>query len=131
MNLVYSDSQGNVFDHPDFLALGRNAEMITEILEEELIPLPEGSTLVSLPFTRPVGIDAATGDMKLVEGDYHAVGALLPQGFTRLLLPGYVKSDKTKALPLFGYTAVVWKDDGFYVAARLTDNPYLLESGSL
>ncbi|NOU63278.1 radical SAM protein [Paenibacillus sp. LMG 31461] len=124
MNLVYSDSQGNVFDHPDYFALGRNAEMITEILDEELIPLPEGSTLVSLPFTRPVGIDAATGEMKLVEGDYHAVGALLPQGFTRLLLPGYVKSDKTKALPLFGYTAVVWKEDGFYVAARLTDNPY-------
>ncbi|MEW9699221.1 radical SAM protein [Paenibacillus sp. SI8] len=124
MNLVYSDPQGNVFDHPDYLALGRNAEMITEILEEELIPLPEGATLVSLPFTRPVGIDAETGDMKLVEGDYHAVGALLPQGFTRLLLPGYVKSDKTKVLPLFGYTAVVWKEDGFYVAARQSDNPY-------
>ncbi|NEW07600.1 radical SAM protein [Paenibacillus sp. SYP-B3998] len=124
MNLVYSDSQGNVFDHPDFLALGRNAEMITEILEEELIPLPEGATLVSLPFTRPVGIDAKTGDMKLVEGDYHAVGALLPQGFTRLLLPGYIKADKSKLLPLFGYTAVVWKENGFYVAARQTDNPY-------
>ncbi|MBD0381934.1 radical SAM protein [Paenibacillus sedimenti] len=124
MNLVYADSQGNVFDHPDYLALGRNAEMITEILDEELIPLPEGATLVSLPFTRPVGIDAETGDMKLVEGDYHAVGALLPQGFTRLLLPGYVKSDKTKVLPLFGYTAVVWKEDAFYVAARQSDNPY-------
>lgn len=124
MNLVYADAQGNVFDHPDFLALGRNAEMITEILEEELIPLPEGATLVSLPFTRPVGMDAETGDMKLVEGDYHAVGALLPQGFTRLLLPGYIKADKTKALPLFGYTAVVWKDDGFYVAARQSDNPF-------
>jgi pyruvate-formate lyase-activating enzyme len=124
MNLVYSDSQGNVFDHPDYLALGRNAEMITEILEEELIPLPEGATLVSLPFTRPVGINAESGEMKLVDGNYHAVGALLPQGFTRLLLPGYVKSDKTKVLPLFGYTAVVWKEDGFYVAARQSDNPY-------
>lgn len=59
MNLVYADSQGNVFDHPDFLALGRNAEMITEILEDELIPLPEGATLVSLPFTRPVGTSRA------------------------------------------------------------------------
>ena len=33
--------------------------MIVEILEDELIPLPEGATLVSLPFTRPIGIDAA------------------------------------------------------------------------
>jgi len=124
MNLVYADTEGNVFDHPDYLALGRNAEMITEIMDDELIPLPEGATLVSLPFTRPVGIDVESGEMKLVEGDYHAVGALLPQGFTRLLLPGYIKSDKSKLLPLFGYTAVVWKEDGFYVAARQTDNPY-------
>jgi len=124
MNLVYADINGNVYDHPEFLSLGRNAEMITEILEDELIPLPEGATLVSLPFTRPVGIDAATGEMKLLEGEYHAVGALLPQGFTRLLLPGYIKRDKTQLLPLFGYTAVVWKEDGFYVAARQSDNPY-------
>ncbi|UJF33642.1 radical SAM protein [Paenibacillus hexagrammi] len=124
MNLVYADAQGQVYDHPEYFALGRNAEMITEIMEDELIPLPEGATLVSLPFTRPVGIDAETGEMKLVEGEYHAVGALLPQGFTRLLLPGYIKTDKTKALPLFGYTAVVWKDEGFYVAARQSDNPY-------
>jgi pyruvate-formate lyase-activating enzyme len=124
MNLVYSDLQGNVYDHPDYHSLGRNAEMITEIMEDELIPLPEGATLVSLPFTRPVGIHTQTGKMQLVEGDYHAVGALLPQGFTRLLLPGYVKSDKSQSLPLFGYTAVVWKNDGFYVAARQSDNPY-------
>jgi pyruvate-formate lyase-activating enzyme len=124
MNLVYADSEGNVFDHPDFYALGRNAEMITEIMEDELILLPEGATLVSLPHTRPVGIHAESGDMKLVEGDFYAVGALLPQGFTRLLLPGYVKSDKSQLLPLFGYTAVVWKDDGFYVAARQSDDPY-------
>jgi len=124
MNLVYADEQGNVYDHPDYFALGRNAEMIMEILEDELIPLPEGATLVSLPFTRPVGIDAATGEMKLVDGAYQAVGALLPQGFTRLLLPSYIKADKTQVLPLFGYTAVVWKDNGFYVAARQSDDPY-------
>jgi pyruvate-formate lyase-activating enzyme len=124
MNLVYADPDGNVFDHPDFYSLGRNAEMITEIMEDELIPLPEGATLVSLPHTRPVGIHAESGEMQLIEGDYHAVGALLPQGFTRLLLPGYVKSDKGKLLPLFGYTAVVWKEDGFYVAAKQTDDPY-------
>jgi pyruvate-formate lyase-activating enzyme len=124
MNLVYSDADGNVYDHPEYLALGRNAEMVTEILEEELIPLPEGATLVSLPYTRPVGMDAQTGEMKRLEGEYHAVGALLPQGFTRLLLPGYIKTDKSQALPLFGYTAVVWKDGEFYVAARQSDNPY-------
>lgn len=123
MNLVYAGADGQVYDHPDFLALGRSGEMVTEIMEEELIPLPEGATLVSLPDTRPIGIDRSTGEMKVVPGDVMAVGALLPQGFTRLLLPGYAKTDRTKALPLFGYSAVVWKDGGFYVAAEASDDP--------
>jgi pyruvate-formate lyase-activating enzyme len=124
MYLVYADKQGNVFEHSDMAGLGRSGDTITELLEDELIPLPEGATLVSLPHTRPVGIDPGTGTMKLLEGEYQAVGALLPQGYTRLYIPGYVKSDKSKLLPLFGYTAVVWKDGGFYAAAQLSDDPY-------
>jgi len=123
MNLVYADQQGNLFDHPDFVALGRSGDMIVEIMEDELIPLPEGATLVSLPFTKPIGIDSDTGEMRIVPGDVQAVGALMPQGFTRLCLPGYVKADKNEKLPLFGYTAVVWKEDGFYVAAEKSDEP--------
>lgn len=123
MNLVYADREGRVYDHPDWIALGRSGGMIVELFEEDLIPLPEGATLVSLPGTRPVGMNPATGGMQRLDGDVCAVGALLPQGYTRLYLPSYVKLDKTSKLPLFGYTAVVWKDGGFYVAARRTDNP--------
>lgn len=124
MRLVYADANGNVYDHPDCEALGRSGDMIVDLLEDELIPLPEGATLVSLPGTRAIYADPSTGDMKALQGEYTAVGALLPQGYTRLLLPAYVKADKTAVLPLFGYTAVVWKDDGFHVAARLSDDPY-------
>lgn len=124
MRLVYADKQGNVFDHPDCEALGRSGDMIVDILEDELIPLPEGATMVSLPCTRPVYSDPSTGDMRMLQGEFTAVGALLPQGYTRLLLPAYVKSDKAAVLPLFGYTAVVWKDNGFYVAAAQCDDPY-------
>ncbi|MCA0758291.1 radical SAM protein [Paenibacillus sp. N4] len=123
MNLVYADKQGNVYDHPDFIALARSGDMIVEIMEEELIPLPNGATLVSLPSTKPVGLDPDTGEMQVLPGDLQAVGALLPQGFTRLCLPGYVKADKNEKLPLFGYTAVVWKDGGFYVTAEQCDDP--------
>ncbi|EGL20002.1 MULTISPECIES: radical SAM protein [Paenibacillus] len=123
MNVVYADPSGNVFDHPDYEALGRSADQIVELLEEELIPLPEGATLVSLPHTRAVGINTETGEMEVLPGDFAAVGALLPQGFTRLMLPGYVKTDKEEKFPLFGYTAVVWKDGAFYVAAEQCDDP--------
>lgn len=123
MHLVYADAAGNVYDHPDYIGLGRGGDMITEMLEDELIPLPEGATLVSLPGTRPVAIDAETGEMVRLDEDVFAVGALLPQGFTRLLLPGYVKRPGSEPLPLFGYTAVVWKDGVFYAAARQSDDP--------
>ncbi|WP_168123092.1 radical SAM protein [Paenibacillus sp. HB172176] len=123
MNLVYADEHGNVFDHPDYVGLGRSGDMIVEIMEEELIPLPNGATLVSLPFTRPIGLNGKTGEMEVLKNGVQAVGALLPQGFTRLCLPGYVKSDKEQKLPLFGYTAVVWKDGEFFVTAEQCDDP--------
>lgn len=123
MNLVYADANGNVFDHPSLVGLGRSGDMIVEIMEEELIPLPNGATLVCLPFTRPVGLNPKTGEMQALQDGSQAVGALLPQGFTRLCLPGYVKADKNEKLPLFGYTAVVWKDGQFYVTAEQCDDP--------
>jgi len=123
MYLVYADEKGNVFDHPSLYGLARSGDMIVEILEDELIPLPDGATLVGLPNTRAIGMDPETGEMKPLPGDAQAVGALLPQGFTRLCLPGYVKTDKEYKLPLFGYSAVVWKDGRFYTTARLSDDP--------
>ncbi|QYR21571.1 radical SAM protein [Paenibacillus sp. sptzw28] len=123
MNLVYADQHGNLFDHPDWIGLGRSGDMVIELMEDELIPLPEGATLVGLPYTRPIGIHAASGEIRPLPGEVQAVGALLPQSFTRLCIPSYVKTDKTQKLPLFGYSAVVWKDDGFYVAAQKCDDP--------
>lgn len=123
MFLVYADEHGNVFDHPELMGLARSADMIVEILEDELIPLPDGATLVSLPCTRPIGLDPESGEMVAMPENVNAVGALLPQGYTRLCIPSYVKTNKEEKLPLFAYSAVVWKDDAFYVTAYKTDDP--------
>jgi pyruvate-formate lyase-activating enzyme len=123
MHLVYADEQDNVFDHSELYGIARSGNDLVELLDEELIPLPAGATLVGLPYTRPIGMDPVSGKMKLLPGNYQAVGALLPQGFTRYYVPGYSKTDKTQKFPLFGYTAVVWKDDRFYVAAGQSDDP--------
>ncbi|WP_047150758.1 radical SAM protein [Aneurinibacillus tyrosinisolvens] len=123
MYLVYADGKDQVYEHAELFGLGRSGDTLMEILEEELIPLPEGATLVSLPSCNPVGLNPETGEMIRLD-EFQAVGALLPQGFTRLMFPGYVKESKEEKLPLFGYTAVVWHNDGFYVAAEPTDEPY-------
>lgn len=123
--MVFADQSGNVYENEQRIALGRNGEFVTEVMDDELIPLPEGASLVSLPDTLPIGINPHTGAMERWDKQgAAAVGALLPQGYTRLLLPAYVKQDKSKRFPLFGYTAVVWKDGGFWVAAKKTDDPY-------
>src|ERR1700730_9648966 len=116
MNIVYADHSGKIYDDPEYMPLGRSADLLTDLLEDELIPLPEGATLVSLPGTSVIGVDRNTGETKRLPDSMCAVGALLPQGFTRLLLPAYVKHKDTEPFPLFGYTAVVWKDGQFYVA---------------
>jgi pyruvate-formate lyase-activating enzyme len=121
---VYADEKGNIFEDPTTIAMGRAADQLTDILEDELIPLPEGATLVSLPGTYAIGLDARTGEAKRLGEHVTAVGALLPQGYTRLLLPAYIKRKDANPFPLFGYTAVVWKDDQFYVAAKQSDDPY-------
>ncbi len=123
MFLVYADEQGNVYDHPELSGVARSGESLVELMEDELIPLPAGATLVGLPGTRAVGMNPETGEMQALPPGHQAVGALLPQGFTRLFVPGYLKQDKSQLFPLFGYTAVVWKDGGFYVAADPTDDP--------
>ncbi|HEU4963386.1 MAG TPA: radical SAM protein [Bacilli bacterium] len=123
MHLVYADKEGQIYDHPTLHAMGRDGEYLTDIYFEELIPLPEGATLVSLPNTRALGYDPENDKTIALPTEYTAVGALLPQGFTRLLLPAYAKHDDAEPFPLFGYTAVVWKDDNFWVAADPSDDP--------
>jgi pyruvate-formate lyase-activating enzyme len=122
--LLYANARGEVMNHERLLPSGRTGQFLTDVEDTEWIPLPDGATLTWLPGTRAVGIDAESGEFVQLDEGCYAVGALLPQSFTRLLLPGYIKrKDDQVTLPLFGYTAVAWTDDGFVVAAHQTDEP--------
>lgn len=123
MKLIFANELNEVFDDPEWGALGRSGSDITDVMPDEWIPLPEGATLVSLPDTRPVGINPSTGEMAVYPEKSYAVGALLPQGYTRLMVPSYIKTDPARVLPLFGYTAVAWHKGRFYAAALKTDEP--------
>jgi wyosine [tRNA(Phe)-imidazoG37] synthetase (radical SAM superfamily) len=68
-----------------------------------------------LPGRRPVGVEPSSGALRLlgevvVRGRRltpHAVGALLPPGYTRTFLPGEVKAEGP-LLPQWAYTAAAW-----------------------
>lgn len=112
--LLVSDPSGQVFEHPYLLATVRSGEAVLGPQEcvDRPIPLPTHGRLVQLPGRLPVGFNPETGDVELVNEVQlgrrsfvpTAVGALLPPGYTRTLLPGEVKASGP-VLPQWAYAA--------------------------
>lgn len=125
-HLLYADDQGQMFDH-QLIAVGRTGDHLVEIMDEDVSELPSGASLTLLPDSTPVGMDKQ-GNFKLLENlsnsntSARAVGALLPQGYTRTLLPAY-RRQTDSPLPLLGYAALAWRDGKIYVTAVRTDKP--------
>ncbi|CFX02499.1 Elongator protein 3/MiaB/NifB [Syntrophomonas zehnderi OL-4] len=124
---VYANPQGEVLEHPGMVMLGRSGMDWVVPEKEEMILLPKGASLVSIPAYLPVGLEGGehvnclerepgNGSSPVV-----AVAALLPQGFTRTLLPACVSPGKDEVLPLLGYAAVGLLNDELWVAAVQSD----------
>ena len=126
-HLLYADEQGRFFDHRKYLTVGRTGDRLVEILPEDMIKLPPGASLVMLPGRAPVGLDPQGSFSPLDKlpgsGRPAVVGALLPQGYTRTLLPAFRQAAGKPPLPLLGYAAVGWREGQVWVAAQRTDDP--------
>ena len=128
---VVADESGEVFEHPDLLIAGMNGMSVRHPDENELIPLPEGSRLFTLPGILPIGFDRRSGKQRIVETlpknlggeQIQAVSAFVTPAFTRTLLPAAVYEKKNIELTLWSYTAVGWcvEEERFYVAAVRVD----------
>ncbi len=121
--LLVANSDGEIIDCPEYAmaAIAGNEP----IFPKNLIPLPEGSTLYTLPGRYPIGFDEKTGE-EIVLKDYldepvQAVAAFVAPAYTQLMRPAFEKTSKAPLLPLFCYTAVGWKDDKFWVPAVRID----------
>ena len=116
---VFADERGEIFDAPGWGALGQSGGTTVVCKTAEMIPLPPGSELMYLPGRLAIG-EKKQGTSPVGRGRY-AVAAILPVGYTRLLLPAYRKDAMAPVLPLFGYTAVAWNRGEFFVAAMRSD----------
>ena len=115
--LLFADPSGQVFEHPELLALvrdGAGAALPSDLPE----PLPRFAQLATLPGRRPLGLDPRTGavvelgEMKLGRKTFKptAVAAVLPPGWTRTALPAYRRAAIAPLLPQWAYTAAAWDD---------------------
>lgn len=115
---LYADENGEIFDVPGILAMGREGDEIRLLTPEDLIPLPDSADLMFLPDRMAIGMDE-TGEIVSLVGN--AVSAILPAGYTRTLMPAFDMEEDASQLPLYGYTAVCVYQDQLYAAAIYTD----------
>jgi len=112
--LAYTDARGRIyFDETRSPLADGGIERGPQA--DELIPAPPGTVTTMLPGRSPLlagGVLAARRT---------ALAALLPAGYTRLLLPAYRRRPGAPPLPLFGYTFACVVDDELHVAATRTD----------
>jgi pyruvate-formate lyase-activating enzyme len=114
--ILYSDGNGKIFEDTTLYAVGRSGWEAMPIPLDDWIELPDGGNLYELPGRKGIGIDVATGEMRLCEKGW-AVAAFLPPAHTGFYLAAYETLDDAPTLPLFCYTAAAWLDDKFYVPA--------------
>jgi wyosine [tRNA(Phe)-imidazoG37] synthetase (radical SAM superfamily) len=131
--LLFADDKGQVYDHPELLAAARSGDALLRPTGRPL-PLPAGASLCTLPGRRPVGLDPGTGalvvlhEVKLGRRRIvpQAVGATLPPGYTRTLLPAASRAplatvSAAPILPQWAYTAAGFGAAGPVVYALHTD----------
>jgi pyruvate-formate lyase-activating enzyme len=132
-SLVISDTSGNVFSHPHLKMAGRSGSRFALPDSAELVPLPGGSQLFTLPGRSPVGWDDerrrfTSADRVKENGqvmDCTAVAAFLPPGYVRTWLPATRRRPGNPVLPLWAYSAVGWRSGRFWATGLLVDpNPH-------
>jgi pyruvate-formate lyase-activating enzyme len=128
-SLILSNPEGKVFNHPDLKLAGQSGDRLALPYPSELIPLPMGSQLFTLPGRIPIGWDegrksfilSETMRMGRKEVDCTAVAAFLPPGYIRTLLPATQLRASAFTLPLWAYSSVGWKDGRFWATGLLID----------
>ncbi len=127
--LAYADYRGNVYEFPGMTPAFRSGRRFVHLEEKDLIGLPYGSYLFSMPERYPVFFNEMTGDanhMRVsVEGeDICAAASFLASGYLRTHLPGYIKEDDADILPLWAYAGLAFVNGEFAVPAiRIDDDP--------
>jgi pyruvate-formate lyase-activating enzyme len=111
--LAYCDAEARIYYDVTATPLA-DGGIVREAEGGELIPAPEGTVEMILPGRRPLTTIGPAGRR-------YALAAMLPAGYTRLLVPAYVKDRGAPDLPLFGYTFACVVGDRLQVAAVKTD----------
>jgi pyruvate-formate lyase-activating enzyme len=126
--LLFANTRGEILEYEGLEMAGASTQhFVHRPKPEELIALPEGSELFTLPGRLPIGIEAASGEPVLLSKNPYdgspiaAVAAFMAPAHTALATAAYQRNRDAELLPLFAYTAVGWQEGQFVVAAFRSD----------
>ncbi len=131
--LAFANCNGQVYDHPSLRMAGKSGGSFVVPEEGELVPLPEGSQLFTIPGRLPVGWDEDSGnfvvldevEIGLNETRPLPLAAFLPPGYVRTLLPATKLQEEWPILPLWAYCSIGWRDGRFWISGVQVDpNPH-------
>lgn len=117
--LLFSDENGQIFDHPDLLLMTRRGREFGLPRPDELIQLPEESEFFMLPGRHAVGYDPENGSVEVMEE--LAVAAFVCPGHTVTGIAAYETDPGAAKLPLLSYAAIGYAEGRFYVCAKKVD----------
>lgn len=126
LTLAYADPRGRLIEDASLQAIARSGWEVSAPgeggpFDASWIPLPDGATVATLPGRMAVARDTDGETIRLSPDAGWAVGAVLPPGYTRTLMPAYEEDDDAAVLPIFGYAAVAFRRGSAVVAAVRTD----------
>lgn len=120
--MAFADADGNIMEHPELEMLGWDGECWRPLEASELVPLPEGSDLFTLPQRLAAGFDRKSDEVVVFdEPGTTAVACFIAPAYMRVMLPAYQSVEDAPALPLFAYSAVGIRDGQLVTATLRVD----------
>ena len=125
-SMVAATEAGEIIDHQRLKMAVWDGVAIRLPEPEELIPLPDGSDLFTMPDRIPVGFSGKRNHLVEYEGEeavgqVQAVSAFLAPAYLRLAHPAYQMLEQARILPLFAYAPLGWMDGRFWTAGVRID----------
>ncbi|MBW1862343.1 MAG: radical SAM protein, partial [Deltaproteobacteria bacterium] len=111
-------------DHPYYRMVGFSGHSTVTVGNEDLISMPEFSKLFFIPDCPPIGFNPSSKRYETIseieiDGNVtrcNAVAAFLEPGMVRSHLPAVDYRLKSYVLPTWGYTAVGFRDEQYWVS---------------
>ncbi len=127
--LAYCDDKGTVYEFPGLEPAFRVGRRFVHVDPKDLIKLPYGSTIFSLPQRHPVYYNRRRKSFHPLkeppgDGAVWAASSFISSGYLRTHLPAYLTGELAPHLPLWAYCGVVVMNGDFYAPAfRIDDDP--------